>query len=307
MSQNLLQLMEESESVIDLEEKLKDYGFEFSNCREYMEWLDSEWSKISFDKVNEILMDVPVEIRFPTFSVDLESIEYQLHGIVHGWPIYLAPGWHPRKNIRKYVSEVVSSFNRPVEGEDYLYEQHMHWFFDLLRSQELRDKTHTEAKSESLLRDIGIAAFSIPKCIFGAVVFPVIFGKKYFYAKSIKNPKGVDQGCFYLTQKALTDEKYQAHFADFWMAQEMPQPFNIEKRYLSQKGSKSSLSMEPNAATGGERSLWVAGQLRDYVKQRSLNKLHYISGMMHTSEIAYFLQNPSFSFEKLEDYRVNRR
>ena len=65
--------------------------------------------------------------------------------------------------------------------------------------------------------------------------------------------------------------------------------------------------MEPNAATGRERSLWTANELRDYAKRRGLNTLHYIGGIGHTTEIAYFLQNPNFSFERLEEYRTRRR
>lgn len=312
MNQNIMQLIDESESVIDLEERLKESGREFSNYREYMKWLDSEWIQESSDKINEVLKFEPAETRFPTLTVESDGIEYQLHGLVHGWQALLAPGWHPRRNIRDYVNETADSFHRPMQGEDYLYEQNMHLFFDLVRSQELEDQTHTNGKSKSLLRDIGMKVLSIPIGMFALVALPAIFGGGYVYSKTIRNPKGKTQGFIYLAQKALTDERYQSQFADFWIAQEMPQPFNIEKRYLSEKGSKAdviinSLSMNPNAATGSERSLWTARQLQDYAHRRNLNKLRYIGGLGHTSEIAYFLHNPDFSFERLEDYRLSRR
>ncbi len=313
MGQNIIQLMNASDSVIDLEEKLKQSGHEFPNYKKYMKWLDSEWNQLSADRIRSVLKTSPTESRFPNLTVESEGIKYQLHGIVHGWLAYLAPGWHLRRNIRDYVSETVGSFHRSFEGEDYLYEQNMHILFDLIRSRELEDQTYTNKKSKSLLKDIEMTALSIPVGMFALVALPVVFSLAYVYSKTIRSPKGKVQGTVYLVQKALTDERYQAQFADFCIAQEIPQPFNTEKKYLLEKCSKvgvivnSLLFMKPDAPTSSERSLWTAGELRDYAKRKRLNRLHYIGGLEHITEIAYFLQNPDFSFERLEDYRMSRR
>ncbi len=303
--------MHELKSIIDLEERLKELGYDFPNYKTYMKWLKTEWDKISSPRVDKLLETTPDENRFPTLSVELDGTQYKLHGIVHGSPVYATPGWHPRRNIRNYVSEIVDSFHKPMEGEDYLYEQNMSMNFDFLKSKELEDHINTNGDSESILKIVGKGSACFLASIFLPCV-PIVFSGLYLYSITIKNPKEKVKRLLYLGQKALSDEKYQALFADFYMAQEMPQPYNLEKEYLLNKDSFidklfNYLMLKPDLATPQERSLWTAKELRNYAKRKDLKILHYIGGTAHMTEIAYFLQNPDFSFERLEEYRMSRR
>lgn len=309
---NLLDLMNESGSVIDLEQRLNEYGYAFPNYKKYMNFLQRKWDKRTEERRQHLLETIPTETKFPTLTVEAEGIEYHLHGIVHG-QAYFAPGWHPRKNVRDWVSEAMQSFHRPFEDEDYLYEQNMYFFFDLLRSRELEDITQTKRKVETVWKEVGMIALYAPLGLFALIAIPAVFFGWYIYATTTKKLKDNCKCNPYLMQKALTDERYQAHSFDFKIAQEMPQPFALEKDYLSEKkGSLGgillhALLMDANPTTCSERSLWTAGALRDYGRSRGLKKLHYLNGMGHTTEIAYFLQHPSYSFERLEEYRLARK
>ena len=85
---------------------------------------------------------------------------------------------------------------------------------------------------------------------------------------------------------------------------------NTEQNYLSVKeGNDLGVKIHNllGFATYGERSLWTANKLRDFAERNDMNTLHYIGGVAHTTEIAYFLQNPDFSFERLDEYRMSRK
>ncbi len=306
-----MQMMRESKSVIDLEERLKQSGLEFPNYKKYIRWLKSEWYGRCAERVKSVLETSPEETRFPTFSVELEGVKYQLHGIVHGWPIVLAPGWHPRRNIIEYISKTADSFHKPDEREDYLYEQNLDKTFKLLKLQELKDHEYPMEYS-NLLKSVGMSALVIPIGMLALITQSAVFGGLYLYSKTIRNPKGCIQGKIYLSQKALTDERYLALHANFQLAREMPQPYELEVSYLLEKASKTDpminrILLGPHHPTRGERSLRTAKLLRDYAERMGLKTLHYIGGTAHITEIAYFLQNPDFSFERLEEYRVSRR
>lgn len=301
-----MHLMRESSSVIDLELRLKeDSGLEFSDWKEYITWLKSAWSQISAERIHSVLETIPTETTFPTLTVESEGVEYQLHGILHGYPIYLAPGWHTRRCVREFVRDTARTFHRPLDGEDYLYEENLRLPFDLLRSQELIHPTHTNGKLK--WGGIGTTAH----CMLSVVAEVIEWGVGYVYSTTIRNPKDQVGKCIRLYQKALTDKRYQAQFADLCIAEEMPQPFNLEMSYLSQKEPATKPlgypAIDPNDPTAVEDSLWTAGELRDYAQRRGLKKLHHINGTDHTTEIAYFLHNPDFSFERLEEYRMGRK
>ena len=140
----------------------------------------------------------------------------------------------------------------------------------------------------------------------------MLFGLAYLYSKTITNPKSSKtRGLLYLAQKALNDERYQSKLAEFSLAEEMPQPFNLEKEYLSDKGSFretmiKSVRLKPDLATAEERSLWTSKELKTYANRKKIKRLHYLCGNGHATEIAYFLRHPNYSFERLEEYRQRK-
>ena len=174
--------------------------------------------------------------------------------------------------------------------------------------------------------DLIITPLTLPLGLLCLTMFPIIHGAGYVYSKSINYPKIIEKlidnpkdkyqkfqeedaqfrGEFYLLQRALWEVRYQEWYMDFDFSQQMPQPFELEKEYMIEKNSLKSI-LRPSDGTKGERSLWTAKNLKKYAKKNKLNKLHYLGGLGHTSEIAYFIKNPRFSFKKLENYRLKKR
>ena len=317
MNQDIEQLMAKVQSVIDLEQIVQQQtGKEFSDYTKYLKWLDSMWERLSAEKRCAVFESILAEAVFPTRSstglptmiVKSEGVEYHLHGVVHGQVWYVAPGWQIRGNVKEYISTTINSFHHPTEGEDYLYEENLQGCFDLLYSQELRDVTCTMRESNLFLKSV-----VAPVGLFLSLALPIVFGAAYIYSKILWKSQQSDEQNIYLSQKALTDERYQVMYADFCSTTEMPQPFNLERSYLSEKGSWSHfltgsvLLGKMGLATGEERSLWTARSLQRYASSHNLHTLHYLCGGGHTTEIAYFLEHPDFSFERLEEYRLSKK
>lgn len=86
----------------------------------------------------------------------------------------------------------------------------------------------------------------------------------------------------------------------------MPEPFNFEKEYLLEKSSLLPIILRGPAKTSSERSLFMAQYLKEKAEKKKLKKLHFLTGTYHVSEISYFLKNPNYSFDELEDYRKSR-
>ena len=133
MAKTIRQLIKESKSIIDLEGRLKELGNKFPTKSNYINFLEEEWSRICYKKVNGTLKKCPVKENIPTITVISEGVEYKLHGIVHGGGM-LQLGWGPRRKFKDYISETMKTFHNPNRGEDYLYEENMNTLFDLIES-----------------------------------------------------------------------------------------------------------------------------------------------------------------------------
>src|SRR3989338_3947143 len=275
MNQDIEQLMAKVQSVIDLEQIVQQQtGKEFSDYIKYLKWLDSIWERLSAEKRCAVFESILAEAVFPTrSSTGLPTMIVKSEGV-----------------------------------EDYLYEENLQGCFDLLYSQELRDVTCTMRESNLFLKSV-----VAPVGLFLSLALPIVFGAAYIYSKILWKSQQSDEQNIYLSQKALTDERYQVMYADFCSTTEMPQPFNLERSYLSEKGSWSNfltgsvLLGKMGLATGEERSLWTARSLQRYASSHNLHTLHYLCGGGHTTEIAYFLEHPDFSFERLEEYRLSKK
>lgn len=313
MNTPLEQLMNEATSIIDLEHRLKETGKEFSSYRQYAQWLSNTWHKSFSQRINGILdrdFSVPA---FPTTTVESEGIEYLLHGVVHGAPAIIMPGWSMRKNVQRYINATIKSFHKPNEGEEYLYEDGFQNLFDVLQSRKVDDEAASSRQQPIPGFDsIGQFLITIPLATLGMFVFPLFYGAAYLFAKTIRNPQKPTTTLFCLAQKALTDERYQSIFENVYNVLRLPEPFGLEQRYLFDKSS-TGLRLShymvglPNLPARGERSLRAAIELRQHASDRQLQKLHYICGTGHVSEIAYFLQHPSYNFEYLDEYRHTRK
>lgn len=297
-----------SDSLIDLEKKLNDFGVNFKGCKDYATFLSEEWERISFGRGRKIINSSTKEVDdLPTLIVKDDYVRYYIHGVVHGWPFYLAPGWHPRKKFKDFVNKKVKTYWTPVFGEQYFYEERFNKLFHLLKSQELKDVSKLRNKPNPFLKELGLVAVTPLACIFGLITYPLMFTSAYITSKLIKEPEDTLQNILFLEQKALSDERYQKKFFEFFINREMPQPLDLEKQYLLEKKSKSrfilkALARNPHMKTTPERSLWTARELIKYAHNKNLNYLHYIGGLGHSTQIAYFLKHPNYSFEKLDKH-----
>jgi hypothetical protein len=312
MEVNLVELMNISESLIDLETRISQKRErKFSNGKEYIDWLQTEWHKISKYNIDKLLTEEPKECEFPTIKLNNEGIEYQLHGIIHGMDATLYPGWHARENVKEYLSKEINKCHDPKIKSSFLCEENFSTLFNFPESQELKDISYTNNYSEPTAAELCMSLLIWP---FARTILPILYGGLGLYSKTIKNPK-TEQAYIYLSQKALVNEKYQGHFAKL-RELDMPQPFNLETEYIHNKEPNKLLQLihlltntveEKIEATCAERSKYTANELIRYAKQRKLKTLHYIGGMKHISEIAYFLKNPNYSFKKIEQYRITTR
>ncbi|MCD6215619.1 MAG: hypothetical protein J7J92_00915 [Candidatus Aenigmarchaeota archaeon] len=308
MSFELESLLKESNSIIDLEQKLEENGHSFKNLKDYLNFLNKEWRKISWNNIDEILKSPVADKDFPSLRVDDKEVSYYIHGLVHGWDIVSAPGFHMRKKTKKQVIEKLKEFHNPRGGEDYFCEERFASHFDLQISHELKDITKTAKKLNKNPEKIFL---SISSSLAGIVALPLLFSTAYLISKAIKKPNSEAESIIFINQKALTDIRYQAKSAELQLVVELPQPFNLEIKYLNQKDSWfdkfiNYAMFEPDAATTPERSLWAAKELKWRARINALDTVHYICGLGHITEVAYFLKHPDYSFEALEQYRISR-
>lgn len=315
MNPDLKQLMEESDSIIDLEDRLKEFGYNFKTHREYTGFLDKGWEKRTSESLDDMLNSQIKDYNdFPTLEVESEGITYLIHGIAHGQEVI---GWNPGK-IRKSISTKMNSYHNPEEGEDYLYEERFReHFFDLLKSQELTDITSTESRPTLTQKIVSYASLlltiplAIPICIIKPILVNLFSTGLYLRYRFMKNPKGKNQTSLHLALKALSDEKQQVKYAEVKATQEMPQPFQLEGEYLYKLSFVDKvieyITFSRGMATSGERSLWTSRELVKYAKNKGLKRLHYLGGLGHLTEIAYFLKNLDYSFERLENYRTLKK
>lgn len=313
MKTDLEKLIRESSSIIHLEEELKSQGYRFKKRSQYLSFLSEEWEKITKKSVDEIINSPANGHNLPTLEASAEGVDYLIHGTVHGGPACFSPGWHMRKNVKSYLLKEIQSCN-----ENFFCEENFNSALDSYGlMKELSDVTMTkgvEKKPKNMASYALLpvkAVLLMTSALAGLALIPLFSGIAYAATKRIKSPKNAKEAHSFFTQKALTDEAYQAKHLEFYIAQELPQPLNLELGYIYSKSliNKASdyLSGEPNVPTPQERSLWTANELRKEAKTNNLKRVHYLCGAAHTTEIAYFLKNPDYSFEMIENYRIAKR
>jgi hypothetical protein len=217
-----------------------------------------------------------------------------------------------KKNVRGYINRTMASFHRPDKGEDYLYEEGFYAFFDLLREREVRDVTLTRPvariKRPSFLRIITAVFLTL-----AAIPIPLSFTKREMPRIRHDFSQALSGQYSLLVKRALTDELYQSRVVKCVFVGEMPQPFNLEVNYLyNMRVLEGRTSLERVIALMtrykpvAERSRFTSFSLTQSFLTQGLNRVHYLGGAGHTTEIAYFIKNPGYSLERLEKYRLQR-
>ncbi|MFH1637618.1 MAG: hypothetical protein ABIB71_04315 [Candidatus Woesearchaeota archaeon] len=299
MASDLAKLINQSSAIEEIDIILEARGITSNTHKEFVEFLDVWQVMLSREMLPVIMKSRVKGGDYPDLKVEGGGIEYHIHGLVHGWPIYRAPGWHPRPRLIEQVSKRAESFHNPSEHEDYFYEERFDTIFDLLKSQELPDITATAAGKVSWVRDLG------KKVALPLVAFSSVAG--YLHSKALFNPKKYFNVNSLLMQDALADEKYQEKYSRLHSAFSLPEPLDLEKSHLEWKCTDLNSILFYGVASPSERSLWVAKELKKQAKENNLEKVHYFCGMGHSTQIAYFLKHPDYSFDKLEEYRISKK
>ncbi len=323
MGGNIPKIIESASSVRDLEARLREDGHSFRTIGGLKAFAKKEWENHQWPAVERIL-DAPLEEGiFPTVSFKSEGVEYVLHGIVHGGNRIITPGFGADPEVKRYFKdsalEIVSpSFGQRRSffidlssdlGQGCLLEQGMSNLVGFAKKYELKD--HTCDRKTIKLPPIVKLAITPPLIASFLVIFPPLFGLTYLIASKIKDPKDTKEAFLYTIMKSLKDPRYQLKAFQVQTAAELPQPLDMELENMIEKGSARQWFMrlyacQPRLPTTAERSFWTARQMEKYAKKNGMQKLHYIGGAGHTSQIKYCLEHPEYDLEAACRYKKER-
>src|SRR3989338_7232757 len=207
----------------------------------------------------------------------------------------IGPGFYPRKKVRQFIREHAKSFTSL--GESYAYEEGLRRPFHLGKEGEVKDELFAPGIRPSL-KGLTYLAATLPLNIISVPFYQAAYGLGYIVARTIRDPQNKYTGIYHLTLKALRDPRYQDVYGQFLLAQELPQPLNLEVEYLMEKSRR----LPQGFATCAERSFGAARKLLRSARSNNLKKMHYFGSQAHMTEIAYFLVHPDYSFGSLERY-----
>ena len=224
----------------------------------------------------------------PSINVSVCDRQFFIYGIVHGDIFnYL------KSAVRSALASEIGGFRKPPE-EVYRTEQGICRTLGLPRKFELKDVDYSPSLTENA------PAPSLFLMAGAYIIYPVLFARGYasttFLTPRLGNSFSEIQRFYNLM--ALRSVEYQGKFANFGWTIEFPQPLDLEINYLDEKEE----DWYPGIASVPERSLWTARKLLEI---RS-DTVHYVGGFNHASQIAYFLQNPDYSFAGVENFRQAR-
>jgi hypothetical protein len=284
-------MVEDSASIIDLERRLRLSGQKFSTPQEFVSFVKTNWYEAIKAPAQEAWNAPPSE-EFPTKLVRAYQKQYHLHGVCHGTPgiLDLAPG------VSNTIGRRMRSFSRPEVGRDYFYEENLQHLFMLDDEKEFKDHHLGKAVTP------GEAALAL-----GIYFAPAVLSSMGVRSRSGSTNVVEDRLLQCLLNSAESME-WQVKLQDYWFACELPQPLDFELSYLeSQLSPKARAVLEaigiPRIGTVAERSLWTAHELIN--KAKTLDNTHYLAGLAHVSQIAYFIHHPSYSFRHIDEYMAS--
>lgn len=305
----IAEALSQSKSLRELEQKLKSKGLLFKNTKKLVSFIEDSWRRIQKEKLLAILLSPPPDKvdDLPTLTVRRGRITFHLHGIVHGG----YPGWNPSMRVKDFISgksrQYAWSYASAVNDEIYS-EQNLGEFLNLF-SAELSDHNppgwNLRPPSSPLKQQI--KEFGL--LLFRGVFFPfaLIVLVAFFWAGSLLASKTLaerlqspDLFALYINKKSLRDERYQHTAFNFTLERDLPAPLEIEISAFKEKNSwLNPFSLIFNILTGPlasdvQRSYYTAQELerRAELHLQEFKEdvvVHYIGGMGHTSQLAYFL------------------
>lgn len=284
---------EQAESLIDLEQRLRDSNWVIRDLDDFMNLLDSHAEYVNKKTATSFPM-VPDHSDLYTVRCEVQEKSYQLHGLWAGSKLPLLFNWKPSDILKSHVKETIERWlNTPVP--EHCYHQ-VNAFRELDMSGSVglpeNDEEPVTSLRELIRRKNGEG--HLKSIVDSAWVQMHIAGLNLVSWLIFRPFKSLDykEKGLYLSRKAVQYPQYQNLLAGLITRTELQQPLNLEYRFLENSRDV-------------ERSFLTANELRDNAARCRGNTIHYIGEPDTITEIAYFLKNPDYSLDPIRRFRDN--
>ncbi len=297
--EQFVSVVERSGSLAELERNL---GMAFDSRSQAIAYIRGRWRAARASRRAAILSAVPRSSgELPTLETSLYGMTFKLHGIVHGDSGWIAPGFSPSPELKKFIQDRVKYYES--RGEPCYVEERFNGFFGLglPRERDLADQTMASWGYLPFWK--GFANFfpramlSMPMVIPTlAIGFAVIGAWTLSSKKRQGAPPAANASEIQVWHRALRDEPYQHMAFETMSVGKLPEPIDLAMDDFSERNPRGLLARFLSVgkfpwATTAERSLYTAILL---IREAYVNKtpvVHYLGGMQHISQIAYFIEH----------------
>jgi hypothetical protein len=308
MAVDLNKYFEASTGLIDLEQRLADDGFRFKTVSEYLEFLESEWGEYRMPEIKKIFE--AEHTGFPTLIVPIESREYHLHGIIHG----SGPFFKISEKVQTEIKSILAGYHN-LPQETFAYEQNLDEFIPAISGIEAHEIRDHDISSENNSRGVRQSTLTFHRRLSTLMSYPmrpiVAISDIYDRIKSrYYDIECIDSIMNHVECESRHNMDHQKKAYELQMVYEFPQPFEMETELLSEfrdiwEKIDSFAFSGKYIGSCGQRSKIMAESITSKFPEAKV--IHLLSGMAHTSEVAYFLKNPDYSFQGILEYDKARK
>jgi hypothetical protein len=269
-----------SSTVKELTQKLRDSGIKVKNELEAVILAEDYWIKINDIERGPLENYKVSELKeLPFTSIRNNGIEYRIHGIIHDTYDEKVLS----EKTKNFIKKQMLKFNGLGEKETSLYEPGMAEAFELETN---------------------------PNGMYLFEIFPYLL-KNYFHimwdARRLKSIKNNLPRYLYLLMlkhwsnreemqyKTCKDIDYLPLLREVDKRHQFPMPLEIEKRYIEYSIVAANFKMFSDkesayyAFSGSSKKF--AERIKKFVKNKGVEVLHFVTGLSHEPEIAYYLQH----------------
>lgn len=264
-------------TVNGLMRDLQDAGIKVKNELEAVILAEEFWWEINERECGPIEKYQQSELKeLPGTTIKNNGIEYRIHGIVHG-----GRGAELSAKTINFVKEAVSKFSNPKEKEDYLCEPGLARTFGLENTKEIEETRLSPYLTKSCFRTL----------------FDTVTGK-------IKNMRRAEKVQPWITEKnvkiaetmckTIKNIEYLSLLREVYRRGRFPMPLDIEiERLRSAVYAAICDKFEDRLVSYymfPDISKEYAKLIKKFAVKNNLKTLHFITGLAHEPEIAYYLQ-----------------
>lgn len=269
-----------SSTLRELTQKLRDSGIKVNNELEAVILAENYWIKINNMERGPIENYKVSELKeLPFTSVRNNGIEYRIHGIVHDTYDEKVLS----EKTKNFIKKQMLKFSGLGEKETFLYEPGMAEAFGLETN---------------------------PNGMYLFEILPYLL-KNYFHImwdtrrlKSIKNNLPRDLYLLMLKHwsnrediqyKTCKNIDYLPLLREIDKRHQFPMPLEIEKRYIEYSIAAANIKKFSDklsayyAFSGSSKKF--AERMKKFAKNNGFKVLHFVTGLNHEPEIAYYLQH----------------